>query len=721
MKSFTNRVLFILCLTCVILTGGIIVSNAQTADNPKAVRHILSEIIRTKNRNKPFTILTPEDLSKFSADELTALSNSADPCDTAVPITVDQSVNGQLTNSDCQLSDGSYADFYSYTGSAGQSVTITMYSSSFDAYTGIANEDGTFVVEDDDSGDGTNALLTTTLPADGLYIILANSAFPNQFGDYSLNFNPRCTYSLSPPSATIAPEGGTYSYTINTQSGCRWAAGTEVNTFLSTNSMGIGTGTVTYTATANGFNGTRTGTIVSGGQTFTVTQPPINCAFSINPSSVTVPSAGTNTGSFTINATPGCNWIATYNGYFISTGSYGTGTGTVNYAVTTNNGADRTGTITVGGQVFTINQPGLNCTFSVSPTAINVDRFENYGSFNITTQPGCLWTAGGAPFWITLDTLSGTGSGTVNYHIYGNQYSVPRTGVIPVYGLDLIRVNVTQSGLSARTNFDFDFDGKADIAVFRPSDGVWYLNQSRNGFSQLQFGAGSDKLVPGDYDGDGKTDIAVFRGGTWYIQRSQLGFIAIPFGAADDIPVAADYDLDGKTDVAVWRPSNGTWYVYSLFNNNLLYYPVQFGAPNDKPVVGDYDGDNKADYAVYRPSNGTWYVIKSHTDEFAAAQFGLTDDKPVPADYDGDGKTDVAVFRPSNGSWYLQRSTAGFTGVQFGISTDLPTPADYDGDGKADVAVFRSGTWYLQRSTAGFLGIGFGAATDKPVPYAFVP
>ena len=720
MKSFTNRLLFIFCLTCVVLTGGVIISNAQTAENSKAVKHILSEIIRTKNRNKPFTILTPEDLSKFSAAEPAALSGSADPCDTAVPITVDQSVNGELTSADCRLDDGSYADFYSYTGSAGQSVTITLNSSSFDAYTGIADETGTFVVEDDDSGDGTNARLTTTLPADGLYIILANSALPNQFGGYSLIFNPACTYSLSPTSATIAPEGGTFSYTINTQSGCRWAAGVEVSSFLSTNSMGIGTGTVTYTAPANGYNGTRTGTIVSGGQTFTVTQPPLNCTFSLSPSSVTVPAAGI-TDTFTVNTQPGCLWTAQSNGYGISAQAYGAGTGTVTYMVTTNNGADRTRTITAAGQTFTVNQPGLNCTFSVSPTTISVDRFENYGSFDITTQPGCFWTAGAAPPWILLDKFSGTGSGTVNYRVYGNQYSVPRTSVIPVFGLDLIRIYVTQSGVSTRTNFDFDFDGKADISVFRPSDGIWYLNQSKNGFTGFQFGAGSDKLVPGDYDGDGKTDIAVFRGGIWYIQRSQLGFIAISFGAADDIPVAADYDLDGKTDVAVWRPSNGTWYVYSLFNNNLLYYPVQFGAADDIPVVGDYDGDSRADYAVYRPSNGTWYIIKSHTYEFAAVQFGLAVDKPVPADYDGDGKTDIAVFRPSNGTWYLNRSQLGFTGVQFGIATDLPVAADYDGDGKADVAVFRSGTWYINRTTAGFTGVQFGAATDKPVPNAFIP
>jgi Tol biopolymer transport system component len=268
-----------------------------------------------------------------------------------------------------------------------------------------------------------------------------------------------------------------------------------------------------------------------------------------------------------------------------------------------------------------------------------------------------------------------------------------------------------------KTMPDFDGDGRADISVFRPSDGTWYLNQSTAGVSATQFGLSTDKITPADYDGDGKTDVAVFREGVWYLQRSSLGFTGIAFGEANDIPMPADYDGDGRADIAVFRPSNGVWY---LQRSQLGFAGIAFGQNGDKPVAADYDGDGKADVAVFRPSNGVWYLQRSQLG-FTGIAFGEAADKPVAADYDGDGKDDIAVFRPANGVWYLQQSTAGFTGIAFGFGTDLPVPADYDGDGKADIAVFRDGIWYLQRSAAGFTGVSFGASADKPVPAAYLP
>jgi hypothetical protein len=273
---------------------------------------------------------------------------------------------------------------------------------------------------------------------------------------------------------------------------------------------------------------------------------------------------------------------------------------------------------------------------------------------------------------------------------------------------------------SAISNFDNDI--RSDIAVYRPSNGVWYsLNSSDEVVQGVQFGLPEDIIVPGDYDGDGVTDRAVFRPstGTWFILKSTDGFAAMQFGTQGDVPVPGDYDGDGISDVAVWRPSNGVWYIHRSSDGSFDFR--QFGIATDKVVQADYDADGKTDIAVWRPENGVWYIWRSSDNEFSYYNFGLPTDRPVQADYDGDGKADIAVYRPQGGVWYILGSSQGFAAYQFGIETDQPVPADFDGDGRADVAVYRLGTWYiLQSSDFGFVAYSFGLPEDVPVPSGYI-
>ncbi|HEY0658243.1 MAG TPA: VCBS repeat-containing protein, partial [Pyrinomonadaceae bacterium] len=225
---------------------------------------------------------------------------------------------------------------------------------------------------------------------------------------------------------------------------------------------------------------------------------------------------------------------------------------------------------------------------------------------------------------------------------------------------------------------DYDGDGKTDFATYRK--GIWHIMNSATGsYRAEQFGMTTEtsRDIPqtGDFDGDGKADLAIYRpeNGVWYMMNSRDGFSAVQFGLDGDKPVAADFDGDGKTDAAVYR--SGTWHVLRSRDG---YTSFQFGMGTgvDTPVAADYDGDAKADAAVFR-NDGVWHLLRSR-DGYTSYAFGLNGDVPVPADYNGDGKTDLAVFR--GGTWHLLSSGQGeagqsYSSVNFGNGSDIAAPS----------------------------------------------
>jgi hypothetical protein len=172
-----------------------------------------------------------------------------------------------------------------------------------------------------------------------------------------------CTYTLTPTSRAHTSAAATNQLiTVTASSGtCVWTAVSSDITWLTVTSYdGTGSGPVRYSITAN-TGPARIGYIYIGDQTFTVTQAS-GCTYTLAPTS-RAHSSNAATGQ-TVTVTTGtiCPWTAVSNNAWITVtdGASGTGNGTVTYSITANTtGAIRTGTITIGGQTFTVTQAYL--------------------------------------------------------------------------------------------------------------------------------------------------------------------------------------------------------------------------------------------------------------------------------------------------------------------------------------------------------------------------
>jgi uncharacterized repeat protein (TIGR01451 family) len=280
---------------------------------------------------------------------------------------------------------------------------------------------------------------------------------------YSVTQSPDCGYAVSPASASIPSTGGVGAINITAVGTCSWTARLNDSTGfirLTSATSGLGNGVVTFSAPQNQTTSNRTATIdILAGttliQTVTIDQAESGCSYSISPMQASFLGNG---GDGTVKVTSGkdtCDWsVLSNNTDFITviSGSRQIGNNIfVAYRVTPNPiSSPRTGTISIAGIPFTVNQSGgvtgsgggsLSCTYDLAilPGQQAWNAGGGSGSVSLTTQNGCSWQASSSANFLSVNgNSSGSGSRTFNFTIAQNAGPSARSAYLTIAGLTVV-------------------------------------------------------------------------------------------------------------------------------------------------------------------------------------------------------------------------------------------------------------------------------------------
>ncbi len=291
-------------------------------------------------------------------------------------------------------------------------------------------------------------------------------------------FGAACSFVVTPAVISATAAGGPANIAIAASgASCPWTA----SGLNAAPASGTGSKPVQISIPPNPNVGLQVLNATIAGNTITINQAGIGCSTTLGASSSNIAAAGGD-GSVPVTTDPAChydtvpgpNWIS------INSGASSDGPGTLLYTVAPNpTTSQRTGALSIGGQLYQITQAGLTCSVTLDTTNLGSPFGVNGGSGTIgvtTNAPTCPWSAQSGAGFTSVNPLNGSGNGTVFVSVAANPGVSGRSTNVTIAGQT---VDISQSGIACTYSLQSGgasvppLGGTATVGVVTPAACAW--------------------------------------------------------------------------------------------------------------------------------------------------------------------------------------------------------------------------------------------------------
>ena len=316
---------------------------------------------------------------------------------------------------------------------------------------------------------------------------------------------------------------------------------------------------------------------------------------SITPQTATLPAAG-GTASTALTIAQNVNWTATTTTPWLSITSPDNGAGatTVQVLAAANPTVyERTGTVTVGGQTFTVTQAGLNANVSYTESIFSTDG--GSGWVDVSPEGNAQWQAVSDVPWLTVAIgASGTGAGSV--FIVADPYtntSQSRTGSVTIAGKT---VYFTQRGYTLSINPQVaqvgSNAGAGEFGVAAPISAVWEAIVTQPWITLVggNTGLGNGTVrysLAANTTGQARTGRIIVSGKEYSITQLASLLVTAQAGTGGTVSGGGAFDVNATATLTA-TPSAG--YAFSHWTGDAVgsENPLQIAVDSNKAVQANF-------------------------------------------------------------------------------------------------------------------------------------